>query len=262
MRKFIKNNLKVFIAVLITAIICISGTAYAAIKIQADEIGYKDGTVEDALNNLYGRIGGDNYVDNTIKDILNIFNGQLGVIDILTPSFMNKISTSPPAVKAMLDNSTFRNNASTALLTALNAGLVPSLNSNQNVIYSTQYGGYDGYRAYSDSSYWCSAGTSVSNEFIGYEFNTNVNVRVAKFYNGEKKNNRYLVQHFKLQYSDDNVTWNDASDTYTTTSSSKSEEQFVFNTKNDDAHKYWRILIIDGYYGQYVGMSDLQFYGI
>ena len=28
---------------------------YATIKIQADEIGYKDGTVEDALNDLYGK---------------------------------------------------------------------------------------------------------------------------------------------------------------------------------------------------------------
>lgn len=53
MKKFILNNLKVFIAIILTAIICISGTVYAAIRIQADEIGYKDGTVEDALNDLY-----------------------------------------------------------------------------------------------------------------------------------------------------------------------------------------------------------------
>jgi len=53
MRKLIKNNLKVFVAIILTAIICISVTAYAAIRIQADEIGYKDGTVESALNDLY-----------------------------------------------------------------------------------------------------------------------------------------------------------------------------------------------------------------
>ena len=53
MKKFIKNNLKVFIAILITAIICISGTVYAAIKIQASEIEYNDTTVDQALNDLY-----------------------------------------------------------------------------------------------------------------------------------------------------------------------------------------------------------------
>ena len=53
MRKLIKNNLKVFVTIIITAIICITGSVYAAIIIQADEIGYKDGTVEDALNDLY-----------------------------------------------------------------------------------------------------------------------------------------------------------------------------------------------------------------
>lgn len=56
MIKLIKNNLKVFVAIILTAIICISVTAYAAIRIQADEIGYKDGTVEDALNDLYTQI--------------------------------------------------------------------------------------------------------------------------------------------------------------------------------------------------------------
>ena len=53
MKKFIKNNLKVFVSIILTAIICITGSVYAVIRIQADEIGYKDGTVEDALNNLY-----------------------------------------------------------------------------------------------------------------------------------------------------------------------------------------------------------------
>ena len=43
---------KIFLVVL-TALICISGTVYATIRIQADEIGYKDGTVEDVLNDLY-----------------------------------------------------------------------------------------------------------------------------------------------------------------------------------------------------------------
>ena len=51
---------RIFLIVL-TAMICISGTAYAAIRIQADEIGYKDGTVEDALNDLYTNANGKKF---------------------------------------------------------------------------------------------------------------------------------------------------------------------------------------------------------
>lgn len=60
MKQLIKNNLKVLIAIILTAIICIGGSVYATIRMQADEIGYKDGTVEDALNNLYSLAGNVN----------------------------------------------------------------------------------------------------------------------------------------------------------------------------------------------------------
>ena len=53
MKKFIKRNMKVFVAVVITAVICICGTVYAASQILASDISYKDGTVESALNDLY-----------------------------------------------------------------------------------------------------------------------------------------------------------------------------------------------------------------
>ena len=43
---------RIFLVVL-TAIIVATGSVYATIKIQANEIEYKDGTVEDALNDLY-----------------------------------------------------------------------------------------------------------------------------------------------------------------------------------------------------------------
>ena len=62
MKKFIKNNLKVFIAILITAIICISGTVYAAIKIQASAIEYNDTPLDEVLDDLYTTV--DNSVLN------------------------------------------------------------------------------------------------------------------------------------------------------------------------------------------------------
>jgi hypothetical protein len=54
MRKLIKNNVKVMVAILITAIICISGTVYATIKIQASEVEYSEGiSVKDKIDDLY-----------------------------------------------------------------------------------------------------------------------------------------------------------------------------------------------------------------
>ena len=56
MKKFIKNNLLGFI---LGAIVFGSIGVYATIRIQADEIGYKDGTVEDALNVLYSSVSAE-----------------------------------------------------------------------------------------------------------------------------------------------------------------------------------------------------------
>ena len=49
---------RIFLVVL-TAIIVATGSVYATIRIQADEIEYQDGTVEDALNDLYGKTSED-----------------------------------------------------------------------------------------------------------------------------------------------------------------------------------------------------------
>lgn len=60
MKKIIKNNLKVVLAIIITAIICISTTAYAITKIYARDItftatneNFTATNVEDAINELY-----------------------------------------------------------------------------------------------------------------------------------------------------------------------------------------------------------------
>ncbi len=48
-----KTNIKIIIAFLLGLIISGSIGVYATIRMQADEIGYKDGTVEEALDYLY-----------------------------------------------------------------------------------------------------------------------------------------------------------------------------------------------------------------
>lgn len=60
MKRIIKNNLRVVIAIIITAIVCISTTAYAAYNHYAKDISFtpsneswKVENVEDAINDLY-----------------------------------------------------------------------------------------------------------------------------------------------------------------------------------------------------------------
>lgn len=54
MKKIIKNNLKTILVAGATAIICISGTAFATFQYNAKQVEYKDGkSVETALNELY-----------------------------------------------------------------------------------------------------------------------------------------------------------------------------------------------------------------
>ena len=59
-----KTNLKIILAFLLGLVIAGSIGVYATIKIQASEIGYKDGTVESALNQLYNNINGSPNISN------------------------------------------------------------------------------------------------------------------------------------------------------------------------------------------------------
>ena len=51
MKQLIKNNLKVLIAIILTAIICIGGSVYAAIRMQADD-------EKEQLGKITGGMGG------------------------------------------------------------------------------------------------------------------------------------------------------------------------------------------------------------
>lgn len=53
MKIFIKNNIKVIVTVIITAILCIGGTVYASTKYLSSDVTYKDTTVDKALDELY-----------------------------------------------------------------------------------------------------------------------------------------------------------------------------------------------------------------
>lgn len=53
MKKFIKNNVKIISTIIVTVVLCISGTVYATTKYLSSDVTYKDTTVENALNELY-----------------------------------------------------------------------------------------------------------------------------------------------------------------------------------------------------------------
>lgn len=78
MKKILTN--RIFLIVL-TAIICISGSVYATIRIQSSEIGYKDGTVEEALDDLYEKAD-DNYDDKTYtQEGLFVYDNRVTILD-------------------------------------------------------------------------------------------------------------------------------------------------------------------------------------
>ena len=55
MKNFIKNKIKVIFAIIVIAVLSISGTVYATTKYLSSDVTYKDTTVENALNDLYNQ---------------------------------------------------------------------------------------------------------------------------------------------------------------------------------------------------------------
>ena len=214
--------------------------------------------VQDALDSLYSQ---DRfYTTPELKEILNTMDTRIDLSDAISTSFMTKASASKPAAKAIMDSSAFRSNTTEALLTALNTALVPTVSNNTNVIASSIYSSaWDAYMAFrSTGNSWCTTNGAVNNSYIGYNFNKNVNVRIAKFINGGTQG--YPAKTVKLQCSSDNVTWIDASDA--TTLSNSNITVFVYNTKLDEGYQYWRILNVNSYNSSYIEIYGLQFYGI
>ena len=215
--------------------------------------------VKEAIDELY--INNTGYANQEVKRILQITDSKVDISDVLTTDFMNKISTNKASAKLMLDSSTFRSKVSVALLNALNVTLVSPLpTNNTNMISSSNYSNdWTAWKAFieSDKS-WCTINGAVNNSYIGYNFNKKVNVRIIKFINGGPQ--AYQAKTVKLQCSNDNSNWIDASDP--TTLANSNTTVFVFNTKADESYQYWRLFMINSYQSSYIEIGGLQFYGI
>ena len=81
--RFIRNNLKIILAIIITAIICISGAVFATGYFAKDII-YKDGkNVEETLNDLYSKLNNiDNYDNKTYtQEGLSVYDNRATIVN-------------------------------------------------------------------------------------------------------------------------------------------------------------------------------------
>lgn len=104
---------------------------------------------------------------------------------------------------------------------------------------------------------WATPAYKTTNMPIGYKFNNPICIKALYIENITISGitNRG-VKDFKIQYSDDNDTWNDA---YSDTLGSGESKLFVFS--NAGYHIYWRLLCVNNHGAEYICIYTLQFYG-
>ena len=128
-------------------------------------------------------------------------------------------------------------------------------------IKSTSAGaGYEAYRAFDDNSstLWISASiSSVTNEWIGYEFDSNVKVYRAKGYTSNYSNATGAITSFEIQQEVDS-NW----ETLASYSNSNSSFNFDLPFNNANACTKYRLHCLGIYSGRYqLGLYSLKFYG-
>lgn len=224
---------------------------------EINELRQEIARLQDELNNKDEIL--KEYMDNIVIDLLRESKKKIDVKDVLTNSFLTKMATSKVTAKMMLDNNTFRSNLSSTFLSCLNVSLVPTLSNNTNVLCNSIYSNdWTAYMGFTSSKCWCNVRNQNSNIYLGYDFTNNPkNVRIVKMYNGGTQD--YPAKQIKLQCSNDNTTWEDASDVYTLANSSK--EVFLLNTKKDNSYRSWRLYMLSAY-KEYIEINNIAFYGV
>lgn len=177
-------------------------------------------------------------------------------------SAMSYIGLNDYCADALLADSTWRTAIcnSTYFESVLNTK-VPTMTSNTapygTAIASNYISGYDIYKAFdrNTSTAWnCTSTTSGA--WIGYEFINPINVGRIFHFNG----NGTPVNTFKIQYSDDNSTWNDTGDSYTINLSIAPNGDY-FDVTDCGYHIYWRIYQVSSTISSDCDTKILQFYG-
>lgn len=201
----------------------------------------------------------------------NTYNGK----DILSDSsLMEKVMNNEKALSYLAKSRYFLlpavYNSTTAfdkLMTSTKLVTVPTITSDKNdVIYDGMndniigengvtlkyYNAFDG-----KNNTYTSSRNNSGNEigsWIGYDFKTQVNVF--------KVTGKIRMKAYKIQYSDDLTTWNDALEKSSLASAYGDTFSEVI-TKNEGSHRYWRLYISGGqpYSNWSAIVYSLQFYG-
>ena len=142
MKIFIKNNVKIMVAIIVTAVLCVSGTVYATTKYLSSDVTYKDTTVENALNDLY------DINNNSYNSQIILQSGHRSFVS-LTYAYKQgykKFKVSLPGNGTGASCKIYTSNVETNVLTL-----------NYDTIYNTHYSDISNYRiSLNATRSWCS----------------------------------------------------------------------------------------------------------
>ena len=198
------------------------------------------------MNNTYN-------LDEEIVSILKNTDEMLEIDDIISYSLLEKIGNLGDNLKKQIMRSNIMDKFKNKKI-----GLINKLNNNDNIISSSVYdAGYNAYMAFdkNNGSYWCTVWGQQNNSYLGYNFNHKVYIK-----NVDVFSSAYRCKEVKLQCSNDNNTWIDASDVVTF--ENNSDIHTIESNIQDTAYQYWRVYVITGYDSAYTGIYECEFYGI
>ena len=192
-------------------------------------------------------------LDNEIVSVLKDTDEMLEIDDIISYNIFNKIRRLDDNSKKQIMHSNIMDKFKNKKI-----GLINKLDNNENIISSSIYSScYDAYMAFdkSNGSYWCTRTNQQNNAYIGYDFNRKVFIKNVDIFSSA-----YRCKDVKLQCSNDNNTWIDASDVVTF--EDNNDIHTIESNIQDTPYQYWRVYVITGYHSAYTGIFECEFYGI
>lgn len=147
-----------------------------------------------------------------------------------------------------------------------NVALIPAMTSNttpSGVASASDEATYNqityyAYHAFADDNLWWHSGTSVNPMWISYQFDAPKVVKKLTLKNVEGSESVGNVNTFKLQASNNNLTWNDLG-TYTNPNITGAES--TFNVSNESEYLYYRIYVESAHSDNMARIKRIQMYG-
>ena len=186
---------------------------------------------------------------------------------------MTRLGLSSAAMNAIIGNATWASAvlASTNAIAGLDASSpisVPTMTSNTTPAgvcsgISREGPAYDYYMSFdkNDTSWWGGNVGGVTNKWIQYTFATAIFVYKATLKWTNTSNYYPFIKTFKVLYSDDGITFIEASTVLTTTQTNITQT-FQFDIPYIGRHKYWRVMGLTNHGSSTdIGVCELNFFG-